>query len=57
MSSPRQHRWDLASLSLDSRPDVIRRIEAAAPLRDKTVSLVREEAAREWLARHQNGKK
>jgi hypothetical protein len=38
-------------------PDVIRLIKAAAALRDKTASLVLEEAAKEWLDRHQDGKK
>ncbi|WP_245162921.1 hypothetical protein [Bradyrhizobium vignae] len=38
-------------------PDVTRRIKAAAALRDKTASLVLEEAAKEWLDRHQDGKK
>ena len=38
-------------------PDVIRRVKAAAALRDKTASFVLEEAAREWLIRHQDGKK
>ncbi|WP_426532971.1 hypothetical protein [Bradyrhizobium sp. McL0615] len=38
-------------------PDVIRRIKAAAALRDKTASLVLEEAAKEWLDRHPDGKK
>jgi hypothetical protein len=38
-------------------PDVIRRIKAAAALRDKTASFVLEEAAKEWLERHQDGKK
>lgn len=38
-------------------PDVIRRIKAAAALRDKTASHVLEEAAKEWLLRHQDGKK
>ena len=38
-------------------PDVIRRIKAAAALKDKTASLVLEEAARDWLERHQDGKK
>ncbi|MET4765234.1 hypothetical protein [Bradyrhizobium ottawaense] len=38
-------------------PEVIRRIKAAAALRDKTASLVLEEAAKEWLDRHQDGKK
>jgi hypothetical protein len=41
--------------SLD--PDVIRRIKAAAALRDTTASLVMEEAAKAWLDRHQDGKK
>lgn len=41
--------------SLD--PDVIRRIKAAAALRDTTASLVMEEAAKDWLDRHQDGKK
>jgi len=36
---------------------VARRIKAAAALRDRTASLVLEEAAREWLERHQDGKK
>jgi hypothetical protein len=38
-------------------PDVIRRIKAAAALRDQTASYVLEEAAKEWLERHQDGKK
>jgi hypothetical protein len=38
-------------------PDIIRRIKAAAALRDKTASLVLEEAAKEWLDRHPDGKK
>jgi hypothetical protein len=38
-------------------PAVIRRIKSAAALRDKTASLVLEEAAKEWLDRHQDGKK
>jgi hypothetical protein len=38
-------------------PDIIRRIKAAAALRDKTASLVLEEAAKDWLERHQDGKK
>jgi hypothetical protein len=38
-------------------PDVIRRIKAAAALRDKTASSVLEDAAKEWLERHQDGKK
>jgi hypothetical protein len=38
-------------------PIIIRRIKAAAALRDKTASFVLEEAAKEWLERHQDGKK
>jgi hypothetical protein len=38
-------------------PDVIRLIKAAAALRDKTPSLALEEAAKEWLDRHQDGKR
>jgi hypothetical protein len=38
-------------------PAVIRRVKAAAALRDKTASLILEEAAKEWLDRHQDGKK
>lgn len=38
-------------------PDVIRRLKAAAPLRDKTASMLLEEISREWLDRHQDGKK
>jgi len=38
-------------------PDIIRRIKAAAALRDKTASFVLEEAAKDWLDRHQDGKK
>jgi hypothetical protein len=38
-------------------PDVIRRIKAAAALRDQTASFVLEEAAKDWLDRHQDGKK
>ncbi|WFU24980.1 hypothetical protein QA649_01645 [Bradyrhizobium sp. CB1717] len=38
-------------------PDVIRRIKAAAALRDKTASMLLEEISREWLDRHQDGKK
>lgn len=38
-------------------PDVIRRIKAAAALRDQTASWVLEDAAKEWLERHQDGKK
>jgi hypothetical protein len=38
-------------------PEIIRRIKAAAALRDKTASVVLEEAAKEWLERHLDGKK
>jgi hypothetical protein len=38
-------------------PEVVRRIKAAAALRDKTASLLLEEISREWLDRHQDGKK
>ncbi|QQO19086.1 hypothetical protein JJB98_03745 [Bradyrhizobium diazoefficiens] len=38
-------------------PDVIRRIKSAAALRETTASLVMEQAAAEWLERHQDGKK
>jgi hypothetical protein len=38
-------------------PTVIRRIKAAAALRDKTASWVLEEAAKEWLERHPDAKK
>jgi hypothetical protein len=38
-------------------PHIIRRIKAAAALRDKTASLVLEEAARDWLERHAGEKK
>lgn len=41
--------------SLD--PDVLRRIKAAAAMRDLNASQVLEEAAKEWLDRHQDGKK
>ncbi|MDE5465951.1 hypothetical protein [Bradyrhizobium sp. CSS354] len=41
--------------SLD--PEIIKRIKSAAALRDTTASLVMEEAASEWLERHQDGKK
>lgn len=37
-------------------PEIIRRIKSAAALRDTTASMVMEEAAAEWLERHQ-GKK
>lgn len=50
---PPGNRFTRASMD----PDVIRRTEAAAALRDKTASLVIEEAAKEWLDRHQDGKK
>jgi hypothetical protein len=42
-------------MSMD--PDVIRRIKAAAALRETTASLVMEEAAKEWLDRHSDGRK
>jgi hypothetical protein len=38
-------------------PDILRRMKAAAALREKTASFVLEEAAKEWLDRHQDGKK
>ena len=38
-------------------PEIIRRIKSAAALKDTTASLVMEEAAAEWLERHQDGKK
>lgn len=38
-------------------PDVIRRIKAAAAWRDKTASALLEEISREWLEKHQDGKK
>ena len=38
-------------------PVVIRRVKAAAALRDETASFVLEEAAKEWLDRHQDGRK
>jgi hypothetical protein len=38
-------------------PTVIRRVKAAAALRDMTASNVLEEAAKEWLDRHQDGRK
>jgi hypothetical protein len=38
-------------------PDVIRRIKAAAALRDQTAIYVLEEAAKEWLDRYEDGKK
>ncbi|MGY4499451.1 hypothetical protein ACVWYH_003382 [Bradyrhizobium sp. GM24.11] len=38
-------------------PDVIRRIKAAAVLRNETASRLLEEISREWLDRHQDGKK
>jgi len=34
-------------------PDVIRRIKAAAALRDKTASALLEEISREWLQRNE----
>lgn len=41
--------------SLDA--DIIKRIKSAAALRETTASLVMEQAAAEWLERHQDGKK
>lgn len=38
-------------------PEIIRRIKSAAALRGTTASLVMEQAAAEWLERHQDGKK
>lgn len=38
-------------------PEVIRRIKAAAALSDNTTCWLLEEAAKEWLGRHQDGKK
>jgi len=38
-------------------PEIIRRIKSAAALRDTTASMVMEEAAVEWIERHQDGKK
>jgi hypothetical protein len=38
-------------------PEVIQRVKSAAALRDTTASLVLEEAAKEWLDRHPDGKK
>jgi hypothetical protein len=35
-------------------PDVIRRIKAAAALRDLTASFVLEEAAKDWLERNEH---
>jgi hypothetical protein len=37
-------------------PEIIRRIKAAAALRDKTASLVLEEAAKDWLDRNESNK-
>jgi hypothetical protein len=37
-------------------PEVIRRIKAAAALRDRTASYVLEEAAKEWLERNEIAK-
>ncbi|WP_354214095.1 MULTISPECIES: hypothetical protein [unclassified Bradyrhizobium] len=37
--------------------EIIRRIKSAAALRDTTASLLMEEISREWLERHQDGKK
>ncbi|WP_354201489.1 hypothetical protein [Bradyrhizobium sp. JR4.1] len=41
--------------SLD--PEIIKRVKSAAALRDTTASAVMEQAAVEWLERHQDGKK
>jgi hypothetical protein len=38
-------------------PEVIRLIKSAAALRDTTASSVLEQAAKEWLDRHADGKK
>lgn len=38
-------------------PEIIKRIKSAAALRETTASLVMEQAASEWLERHQDGKK
>ena len=38
-------------------PDITKRIKAAAALKGTTASLIMEEAAREWLERHRDGKK
>jgi hypothetical protein len=38
-------------------PGVIRRIKAAAALRDKTASMLLEQISREWLDRHPDEKK
>lgn len=38
-------------------PDVIRRIKAAAALRDTTTSMLLEQISREWLEKHQDGKR
>ena len=39
-------------------PEIVRRIKAAAALRDQTASLLLEEISREWLDRHHpDGKK
>ncbi|MFK4581191.1 hypothetical protein [Bradyrhizobium ottawaense] len=38
-------------------PEIIRRIKSAAALRETTASLVMEQAAAEWLERHEDGKR
>lgn len=38
-------------------PQIIKRIKAAAALRETTASLLMEQAAAEWLEKHQDGKK
>lgn len=38
-------------------PAITKRIKSAAALKGTTASLVMEEAAREWLEKHQDGKK
>ena len=38
-------------------PDIVRRIKAAAALRDKTASMLLEDISREWLEKHLDGKK
>jgi predicted transcriptional regulator len=37
-------------------PEIIRRIKAAAALRDRTASVILEEAAKDWLERNENSK-
>ena len=52
-ASDGEKRQFLASLD----PDVLRRMKSAAALREQTTSSALEEAATEWLDRHQDGKK